>query len=103
MTCWNVIPRAARRHLGQRIKLPLYVTENGCASKDQDFRINDLKEHPHQLQLTMPEGVDVRGFYYWSLLDNVEWQFGYTKKFGLLSVDFSNLNLPSEMTSLAHF
>ena len=93
----------ALRHLSRRIKLPLYVTENGSASTNQDFRINNLKEHLHQLQLTMAEGVDVRGFFYWSLPDNFEWQFGYTKKFGLLAVDFSNPSLRRRMTSLANF
>lgn len=109
ISCDDMLERHSRgfanalRHLSQRINLPLYVTEHGCASKDQDFRINDLKDHLHHLQLAMSEGVDVRGFFYWSLLDNFEWQFGYTKKFGLLSVDFSNPNLPRSLTSLADF
>jgi beta-glucosidase len=93
----------ALRYLHQRFGLPLYVTENGCASADHDFRIQDLKEHLHHLRLAMTEGVRVRGFFYWSLLDNFEWQFGYTKKFGLLNVEFANPTLPRRMTPLADF
>jgi len=94
---------SALRFLHRQFALPLYVTEHGCASIDQDFRIRDLKDHLHQLELVMREGVNVRGFFYWSLLDNFEWQFGYTKKFGLLSVDFANPRLPRRATPVADF
>ena len=49
----------------------------------------------------MAGGVEVRGFFYWSLLDNFEWPFGYTKKFGLLAVDFADERLPRSMKPLA--
>jgi beta-glucosidase len=51
---------------------------------------------------SIARGVDVRGFYYWSLLDNFEWQFGYSKKFGLLSVDFNDQLRSRKMKPLAH-
>jgi beta-glucosidase len=86
-----------------RYGLPLYITEHGAASSDEDFRIRDLEEHLHELRAAMGGGVDVRGFFYWSLLDNFEWQFGYTKKFGLLSVDFSDAKLPRKMTRVGEF
>ena len=87
----------------RRYGLPLYITEHGAASADEDFRIRDLTEHLRELRAAMDGGADVRGFFYWSLLDNFEWQFGYTKKFGLLSVDFSDATLPRKMTRVGEF
>lgn len=87
----------------RRYRLPIYITEHGAASEDQDFRISDLQQHLQQLQEATNSGVDVRGFFYWSLLDNFEWQFGYSKKFGLLSVDFNDEKLPRKMTRVGEF
>jgi beta-glucosidase len=81
--------------------LPMYVTEHGSSSADEAFRERDLRENLAALHRAIERGVDMRGFYYWSLLDNFEWQFGYSKKFGLLSVDFSNDLRPREMKPLA--
>jgi beta-glucosidase len=83
--------------------LPIYITEHGAASMDEDFRVRDLAAHLRELQVAINSGVDVRGFFYWSLLDNFEWQFGYSKKFGLLSVDFNDEKLPRKMTRVADF
>jgi beta-glucosidase len=87
----------------RRYGLPIYITEHGAASNDEDFRIRDLTEHLQELRGAMSGGADVRGFFYWSLLDNFEWQFGYTKKFGLLSVDFNDAKLPRKMTRVGEF
>jgi beta-glucosidase len=80
--------------------LPIYLTEHGCSSSDETFRERDLKENLASLHRAIAGGVDVRGFYYWSLLDNFEWQFGYSKKFGLLGVDFDDARLPRTMKPL---
>lgn len=91
------------RQLHRRCGLPIYITEHGSASLDEDFRIRDLTGHLRELRASMNDGVDVRGFFYWSLLDNFEWQFGYTKKFGLFSVDFNDAQLPRRTTRVAKF
>jgi beta-glucosidase/6-phospho-beta-glucosidase/beta-galactosidase len=91
------------RDFHRRYGLPLYITEHGTASSDENFRIRDLTEHLCELQGAMNDAVDVRGFFYWSLLDNFEWQFGYSKKFGLLAVDFNDEKLPRKMTGLGKF
>ena len=83
--------------------LPIYVTEHGSASGDEVFRERDLSENLQALHGAMARGVDVRGFFYWSLLDNFEWQFGYAKKFGLISVDFADIRLPRTMKPLGEF
>jgi beta-glucosidase len=92
----------ALREMHRDWGLPIYLTEHGCSSADEAFRERDLKENLAALHRAIGGGVDVRGFYYWSLLDNFEWQFGYSKKFGLLGVDFSDARLPRRMKPLAH-
>ena len=76
---------------------PVYITENGAAFKDEvsaDGQIHDprriqyLKDHFLAVRQAMQEGVDVRGYFVWSLLDNFEWSFGYTRRFGIVRVDY---------------
>jgi beta-glucosidase len=91
------------RKLHRQCRLPIYITEHGSASSNEDFRIEDLTGHLRELRGAMNDGVDVRGFFYWSLLDNFEWQFGYTKKFGLFSVDFNDAQLTRRSTRVGKF
>ncbi|BBL79477.1 beta-glucosidase [Rubrobacter xylanophilus] len=77
--------------------LPVFVTENGCAIYDyvdpegevNDFeRVSYLREHFRAAQAAIERGVDLRGYMVWSLLDNFEWAEGYSKRFGLVFVDY---------------
>jgi beta-glucosidase len=78
---------------------PLYITENGCAYDDPIVggrisdrrRIEYLDLHLRALREAIDEGVDIRGYYQWSLMDNFEWALGYDKRFGLVHVDFDTL------------
>jgi len=88
-------------YLSRKFRLPIYITEHGAASADESFRERDLRENLTALHDAMAGGADVRGLFYWSLLDNFEWQFGYTKKFGLLAVDFADEKLPRTLKPLA--
>ncbi|HEX4350052.1 MAG TPA: family 1 glycosylhydrolase [Verrucomicrobiae bacterium] len=88
-------------YLHRKFRLPIYITEHGAASDDEPFRELDLRKNLEALHRSMVAGVDVRGFFYWSLMDNFEWQFGYTKKFGLLRVDFNDAKLPRSRKPLA--
>jgi beta-glucosidase len=79
--------------------LPLYITENGAALADPPHatagRVDDPRRiayfhsHLRALRDAMAQGVDVRGYFAWSLLDNFEWGHGYSKRFGLLHVDYA--------------
>lgn len=77
---------------------PVYITENGCSGDDtvdesgvvaDAHRVEYLTEHLAALARSIEDGVDVRGYFVWSLLDNFEWSKGYRPRFGLVHVDYS--------------
>jgi len=68
---------------------PIWITENGCAYSDDAQRITFLDGHVRALKAALDSGVDVRGYCHWSLMDNWEWGEGFTKRFGLVHVDFT--------------
>jgi beta-glucosidase len=69
--------------------LPLLITENGIGTTDDAQRIDYVRQALHGVLDAIGEGIDVRGYTYWSLLDNFEWAFGYRPRFGLIGVDRS--------------
>jgi beta-glucosidase len=77
----------AIRFAHERIGRPIYVTENGVATTDDSRRIAFIDGALKGLKECLDEGIDVRGYIHWSLLDNFEWFEGYTKKYGLVEVD----------------
>jgi len=98
---WEVCAPALRRMLNKINNEydvpPIYITENGAAFDDEvspDGKFHDLrrleylKNHFIQTRLAMQDGVDVRGYFVWSLLDNFEWGHGFTKRFGIIRVDY---------------
>ncbi|HET9658152.1 MAG TPA: GH1 family beta-glucosidase [Kineosporiaceae bacterium] len=100
---WPVVPSGLRDlllQLGDRYGdalPPVYVTENGCSYPDapdgsgavhDPDRIAYLDGHLRALHEAMAAGVDVRGYFVWSILDNFEWSQGYSQRFGLVHVDF---------------
>jgi beta-glucosidase len=103
-TGWEVCPQAFtdtllwfKRTYGD---LPVYITENGAAFADppsaEDGRVHDplrvdyLARHLRAVREAIRAGVDVRGYMVWSLLDNLEWSLGYSKRFGIVHVDYAN-------------
>jgi beta-glucosidase len=100
---WEVHPGAFHDllvHLHGTYELPdLYITENGAAFPDSrrngtvsdPRRISYLEGHLDALASAITEGVPLRGYFLWSLLDNFEWAFGYSRRFGIVYVDFDTL------------
>jgi beta-glucosidase len=83
----NTVRRAASV-IGPNV--PLVVTENGISTDDDTRRIAFVRAALEGVLDCIAEGIDVRGYVYWSLLDNFEWAFGYRPKFGLVAVDREN-------------
>ncbi|MEV8219816.1 GH1 family beta-glucosidase [Microbacterium sp. NPDC077391] len=97
---WNIAPdgleelllRLSREHPG----LPLVITENGAAFDDElsgdrvhdDARLDYLRRHFTAAHRALQQGVDLRGYMVWSLFDNFEWGYGYSKRFGIVHVDY---------------
>ena len=67
--------------------VPLLVTENGIATDDDAERIEYVEQALSGVLACLDDGIDVRGYIYWSLLDNFEWILGYRPTFGLVAVD----------------
>lgn len=103
---WPVVPDGMRQTLldlrsayGDTLP-PVYVTENGAAyddapgpdgTVDDPDRVSYLDSHLRAVRAAIDAGMDVRGYFCWSLLDNFEWAEGFSKRFGLVHVDFDTL------------
>jgi beta-glucosidase len=86
---WELHPEGLHRALASaaRAGLPIYVTENGIATADDAERIAYLSDHLGQVARALEDGIDVRGYLYWSSFDNFEWAEGYRPTFGLIGID----------------
>ena len=99
---WEIYPPGLYKVLN-RVKenyadLPLYVTENGAAFTDtlqgdtvyDEARILFLQDHIQQVAQAVQDGINVKGYFLWSLLDNFEWAYGFQKRFGLIYTDYAS-------------
>ncbi|MGI5484196.1 GH1 family beta-glucosidase [Streptomyces lavendofoliae] len=101
---WPVVPgtfrsllTSLRERYGAALP-PVHITENGSAEHDTPAadgtvhdtdRVSYLRAHLGAVADAMADGVDVRGYYVWSLLDNFEWSYGYSRRFGIVHVDYA--------------
>ena len=98
---WEIFPEGLYRTLTRMSRdyvgdLPVFVTENGMAwpeeaGHEDAARIDYIDRHLQAMHRAIGDGTNLKGFFYWSLLDNYEWAFGYEKRFGLVHVDFDTL------------
>lgn len=90
---WEVYPEGLGPLLQRAAAtgLPVYVTENGMACDDDRDRVRYIADHLAVVDQVRRAGADMRGYFYWSAMDNFEWNFGYGPKFGLIAVDRTTL------------
>ncbi|MBL8149390.1 MAG: glycoside hydrolase family 1 protein [Blastocatellia bacterium] len=88
---WEIYPKGLYRMVKRLSKynLPILITENGFPDETDEQRPRALLDHLIELQRAIKEGIDIRGYFHWSFIDNFEWAEGYRTPFGLVAVDFS--------------
>ena len=88
---WDMYPQGLCEVLPMlaRYGKPVYVSEAGVADAKDRIRARYIRDLVRCMHISLEQGIDLRGFMYWSLLDNYEWAEGFTKRFGLVDVDFA--------------
>ena len=84
---WPEALEATIRYAAGRAGVPVYVTENGIGTTDDTQRLEYVRRALAGVARCLRDGLDVRGYFYWSLMDNFEWLFGYGPQFGIVAVD----------------
>jgi len=90
---WEIHPQGIFHVLKdlKKYNLPVYITENGLADKKDVLRKNFIKDHLYWTHKAIAKGVDVRGYFHWSLIDNFEWEKGLGPRFGLIEIDYETM------------
>lgn len=111
---WEIYPQAFTDllvSLQQKYSLPpIYITENGCAAADiltngevaDQMRLDYYQQHLLAVDQAIRQGVDVQGYFAWSLMDNFEWAEGYSKRFGIVYVDYTTQQRVIKQSGLAY-
>jgi len=90
---WELYPQGLYYLLKKigKYNLPIYITENGLADSLDENREWFLRESLRNIKKAIDEGVNIKGYFYWSLLDNFEWDKGFWPRFGLIEIDYKTL------------
>ncbi|MFA5355858.1 MAG: glycoside hydrolase family 1 protein [Candidatus Omnitrophota bacterium] len=88
---WDIYPQGLYEVLMglKRYGLPVFILENGICTDNDGFRWDFIRDHIKSMHAAMRGGVDLLGYIYWSLIDNYEWDKGFTPRFGLIEVDYN--------------
>ena len=90
---WQICPEGIYRtlkDLKKKYNKPIYITENGLADAKDEKRAKFIIEHLKWVHKAITDGVDVRGYFHWSLIDNFEWAMGFKPRYGLIEIDYKN-------------
>lgn len=88
---WDIYPEGLYKMLLElkKYSLPIIIAENGICTQDDALRWEYIYTHLKNIHLAMEKGVNVRGYLYWSLMDNFEWEKGFGPRFGLIDIDYT--------------
>jgi len=90
---WEIYPEGIY-HLLKDLKkyhLPIYITENGLADENDRLRKDFIRDHLYWIWKAIQDGVDVKGYFHWSLIDNFEWEKKFEPRFGLIEINYQTL------------
>ena len=99
----RVLRYASRLRGREGRQVPIIITENGIATNNEEKKMNFIKMHVNVIDECIKQGIDIRGYFYWSFIDNYEWLEGLDARFGLYRVDFENQGLRRIPTTAAAF
>ena len=88
---WDIYPEGLYELLLRlkKYELPVIITENGICTPDDNLRWDYIYNHLKNIHLAMEKKIDVKGYLYWSLMDNFEWDKGFSPRFGLIDIDYN--------------
>ena len=92
---WEVYPDGLYETLkrySEEMEKPVIITENGISTRQDSQRVRYILRHLLQVRRALDDGIDVRGYFYWSFMDNFEWRRGFGQRFGLVQVDYETLS-----------
>jgi len=90
---WEIYPKGIYHCLKElkKYQKPIFITENGLADAKDKLRKDFIKEHLRWIHKAIKDGIDVKGYFHWSLIDNFEWEKGFEPRFGLVEIDYKTL------------